>query len=350
MFKYIIPVGFIGSGSSACTDLLGEYKGITAPHGSFEYVFLHCPHGLFDLADQLTVGNTALRSDAALHAFKQTMQALNRGRWWVGHYADLIGSEFAAAVDELLAELIEVRPHFYWYEQEKFSTRDLPYLAWRKTVKLLSGGRKVLPLPLNYPEMWLAWPKHAEFTAVAQKFINRIAAAIAAKVPDATGIIMDQLLLPHNLWRFADYFNDDYAAIVIGRDPRDVFIANKYVWAKNNEPVPYPTVVEEFCRMYRRLRESVQPCSNARIFTYAFEDLIYNYEATVAQIERDLGLLSRQHIAPKTKFNPAISVNNTQLWRQNPVWQEEASIIARELSAYCYNFPYSFDADLSRTF
>ena len=53
MNKLIIPTGYMGSGSSAITDLICEFEGYEADNGTFEYVFLHCPNGLFDLEDKL---------------------------------------------------------------------------------------------------------------------------------------------------------------------------------------------------------------------------------------------------------------------------------------------------------
>lgn len=68
--KVIIPTGYMGSGSSAITDLASEYSECSNLHKSYEYVFLHCPNGLFDLEDKLLTGNNALRSDEALRSFE----------------------------------------------------------------------------------------------------------------------------------------------------------------------------------------------------------------------------------------------------------------------------------------
>ena len=49
MKKIIIPTGYMGSGSSAITDLLREYPVINTKNADFEYIFLHAPNGVFDL-------------------------------------------------------------------------------------------------------------------------------------------------------------------------------------------------------------------------------------------------------------------------------------------------------------
>lgn len=61
----------MGSGSSAVTDLLSEYSNVNCKNGDFEYVFLHCPDGVFDLEDKLLKGNNIIRSDDAIRKFKK---------------------------------------------------------------------------------------------------------------------------------------------------------------------------------------------------------------------------------------------------------------------------------------
>ena len=53
MRKIIVPIGYMTSGSSAVTDLVSEFANVNNDYGIFEYVFLHCPNGLFDLEDKL---------------------------------------------------------------------------------------------------------------------------------------------------------------------------------------------------------------------------------------------------------------------------------------------------------
>ena len=63
MRKIIISTGYMGSGSSAITDLVSEFEDVNNKHRDFEYIFLHCPNGVFDLEDKLLVGNNSIRSD-----------------------------------------------------------------------------------------------------------------------------------------------------------------------------------------------------------------------------------------------------------------------------------------------
>ena len=57
--RVIIPTGYMGSGSSAITDLLDGVDGFNVTRSNFEFVFLHCPNGVFDLEDKLLHANNA---------------------------------------------------------------------------------------------------------------------------------------------------------------------------------------------------------------------------------------------------------------------------------------------------
>ena len=82
MRKIIVPVSYMGSGSSAITDFVKEFENVNNEYGYLEYVFLHCPNGLFDLEDKLLIGNNALRSDEAIHSFLSRMKEFYDKKFW----------------------------------------------------------------------------------------------------------------------------------------------------------------------------------------------------------------------------------------------------------------------------
>ena len=162
-------------------------------------------------------------------------------------------------------------------------------------------------------------------------------------------IILDQMLLPHNVYRAEKYFDDNMECFVVNRDPRDVFILNKYVWTRNGNPVPFPTDVKEFCGYYKRLRAIEKRCDNIHVHIIQFEDLIYKYDEKINQILDILRLDETAHSKKKTMFNPQKSINNTQLFMLNK-YREEAKIIERELPEFLYDFPYINSTDVEKSF
>lgn len=344
----IVPIGYMGSGSSAITDLVSEFKGYEAKAGTFEYVFLHCPNGLFDLEDKLLVGNNTLRSDEALHSFYDTMkQMYDKKYWWVGHYKDIVGEKFLPATKEFVDGLIQCKPDFYWYYQENVNAKMYFKLVLNKLVSIATLKKVSLKKPLLYSEIWLSYVKPEEFYVKARTYLSEIFDMLGV---NDQNIILDQLLLPQNVNRIDNYFESNLKAFVVSRDPRDVFIINKYIWSARKEPVPFSTEVEEFCMQYRLLREMEKYTESDKVLYVRFEDLIYKYEDTVQYIMKFLGLTAADHIRKMEKFSPDVSINNTQLFRANEKYIEEGKRIEELLPEYIYAFPYENKANENKTF
>lgn len=346
--KIIVPTGYMGSGSSVITDLLSEVDGIDVSRGTFEYVFLHCPNGVFDLEDKLLIGNNAIRSDEALHSFLNTMKQLyDKKYWWVGHYNENIGKDFYSRTCKYVDDLAEFKTDYYWYYQENVNYKMVPRLVLNKVIKLLTGGKKRGKKPLLYPEMWISFTTPEKFYALSKDYIRDVLNMAGA---DKGSIVFDQLLLPFNLKRFDNYFDDNTEVFVVERDPRDVFISNKYYWPNMNESVPYPTDVDEFCEYYKKLRAMEDIPSNNHIHRVKFEDFIYNYDETVKHVFEILGISSEKHVRVKDKFKPEKSINNTQLFLKDKKYKDECDIIAYKLKDYLYDFPYSIDNGTKEVF
>lgn len=348
MNKIIIPTGYMGSGSSAITDLIQEFEGYEASHGSFEYVFLHCPNGVFDLEDKLLIGNNAIRSDEALHSFEAAMKELyTRKFWWPANYKKNLHPDFMKLTMDYIQKLVQYRPDDYWYSQEKLSPWMFVKMCVRKAFMIVSGGKLVLKRPLTYEQMTVSLPYPEEFYAASKEYLEQIFVCMGI---EEKNLILDQLLLPFNLWRMEHYFGENAECFVVERDPRDVFISNKYVWAaRDNNPVPYPTDVKEYCEYYKRLRSMEKQVDNPHVHRIFFEDLLYHYEESVAKVLAILGLKPENHVRARKYLDPERSIHNTQLFRKEE-YREEAKIMERELKEFLYDFPYEREIDIAKVF
>lgn len=124
MKKIIVPTGYMGSGSSAITDLISEFKDCQNEFKTYEYVLLHCPNGLFDLEDKLLIGNNAIRSDEAIRSFENQMQKLyNKKFWWVGNYQKIISPDFMKITKEYINKIQEFNFPGYWYTHEEVNAK-----------------------------------------------------------------------------------------------------------------------------------------------------------------------------------------------------------------------------------
>lgn len=336
MRKIIVPASYMGSGSSAVTDLISEFKNVNNRYGNFEYVFLHCPNGVFDLEDKLLVGNNALRSDEAVHTFLKTMKQLyNKKYWWVGNYQKRIGKEFYIRTEQYVDELSDFTFNDYWYYQENTNFRMFIKLAFNKMIKFVTIGKVKLKKPLLYEKNFFCYPDKEKFYKITKKYINDVLDMFDSSNQD---ILLDQLLLPYNLFRIDNYFDDNLKVIVVERDPRDVFLSNKYIWSQKNDTVPFSRDVKEFCKQYRMIRVMEKKSDSNKILRIKFEDLVYKYDETKNIIMNFLDYTEKDHVLPKSRFNPDVSIKNTQLFK-NKKYRKESKYIEKELSEYLYQFP-----------
>lgn len=348
MKKLIVSSGYMGSGSSAITDLLSEFESCVNDHKSFEYVFLHCPNGLFDLEDKLLYGNNAIRSDEAIRSFQEQMKKLyDKKFWWVGNYKKIIGPEFMDITNEFVDSITQYKFDGYWYTHEEVNLKMFLKLLLRKPFRIISKNKLFTDKVLKYNDgMKLTYIKPDEFYKKAQKYISDVLKII---VKDSDNVIMDQLLLPFNMYRVDNYFGNELKAIVVERDPRDVFILNKYIWDDKKIGVPFPKDVNEFCEFYKNMRESEHIIDSDKVLRVCFEDLIYNYEDSVKIISKFVGFNEKQHINKKTRLNPNLSIKNTQVFNGNIKYKKEVEIIEKKLTKYLYNFPYKLENKVENT-
>lgn len=348
--KLIIPTGYMGSGSSAITDLLSEFEGNSNVTGSHELVFLHCPHGIFDLEDQLLKSNNIYRSDISLKEFKKEMKALyNSKYWWAGNYKKEVSKNFMTYVEDLISTLIDFEYTGFWYMNEKTNINNLIPKLISLVLMKITNNRKWISMYLKKNKIRLSYIHEEKFYKCCNEFIFKIVEDLCEK--DCQNVVIDQLLLPYNLDRMGKYFYKGTAkAIVVERDPRDVFILNKYYWSQNHQQIPIPMDVLEFCRFYQAIREKENIFYSDDILRLSFEDLVYNYENSVNQLCKFLELDIKTHIHKLEKFNPKLSISNTQVFNAQPEWNDEATIIRRKLNKYCYEFPYLLKERKSQVF
>lgn len=347
MRNIIVSTGYMGSGSSAITDLVSEFKNCQNEYKSYEYVLLHCPNGLFDLEDKLLYGNNALRSDEAIRSFELQMKKLyDKKFWWVGNYKKIISPEFENITKEYISKIQQFNFNGYWYMHEDLNSKMFIKLLIIKPFKILFKNKYTFKKVLRYNDgMRISFIKNDNFYKLSHEYIYKVIDEIS-KGKD--NVVLDQFLLPFNLYRIDKYFDDKLKVIVVSRDPRDVFILNKYIWQEKNLCIPFPLDASEFCEFYKNMRESEHTCDSNKILRINFEDLIYNYDKELGKITKFIGFKSQDHICKRTRFNPDVSIKNTQVFRKNE-YKDEIKIIEKKLKNYLYQFPYEIDNEVKNT-
>lgn len=347
MDRIIVPTGYMGSGSSAITDLVSEFRDCQNEFKSYEYVLLHCPNGLFDLEDKLLRGNNAIRSDEAIRSFELQMDKLyNKKYWWVGNYEKIIGKNFKSLTKDYISKIQQFNYIGYWYMHEEVNSKMFFKLLLRKPFKILMGNKVKFKKILKYDDgMRVSFINDDEFYKYSHDYIYNL---IDEMSRGKDNVVLDQFLLPFNLFRVDNYFDDKLKVIVVERDPRDVFIINKYIWGERDLCVPFPLEVKEFCEFYKKMRESEKLSKSEKVLRVKFEDLIYNYDNELEKIMKFLNFGKEDHVNKKKRFNPEISIKNTQLFRDDK-YSEEIKLIEEKLKDYLYDFPKEINNNVRDT-
>lgn len=177
-----------------------------------------------------------------------------------------------------------------------------------------------------------------------EKFLNctrRYISQLFSSVCKGSNIVMvDQIVPSTNLKRVLRYF-DDIQVVIVDRDPRDIYVLEKYVWQDGI----IPNDVETFCKWfkYTRAHRKNELNDGSKVKFIQFEDMVYKYEETTSTLAGWLGLNLENHVKLKKIFNPAISVKNTPTWKRYPCDIKEIEYIENELEEYLYKFPKEFE-------
>ncbi len=327
----VVIGSYMGAGSSAFTDCLLDHENVSCPNGSFEYVFLYMPDGLFDLEDKLLFANNALRSDEALRSFRQAMRDVYENpTWGMGGYKKKVSPLFMDRVEEFIKEISLCSYEGFWYDHQLVSAASK--FIGRVIRKLkINDGRRFLRTCND--QMTVAFPMPEQFYGAARSFVSDV-----LSMPDENAkiAVFDQLLLPHNANRMGRYFPDDARMVISQRDPRDVFLLNKYYWRRQNEQIPFPYDPEVFCTYYRAMRESVPQLDSDRIRTFFFEDLVFNFDDTMDEMRSFLDMDLGAKRSEGAKFVPERSLRNIGIYFENERYAQEAAVIERLLPEYLY--------------
>ena len=146
-------------------------------------------------------------------------------------------------------------------------------------------------------------------------------------------IMVDGLIATHSLDDISTFF-DDLRIIIVRRDPRDVYLSEKYIWRTDT----VPREVADFCKWFR-VRMNSYNYQKSVVLNIRFEDLIFDYENTVSKIEHFSGINSNTHVARQKYFIPEVSRNNCRIWERYPNEKKNMKIIEKELSEWIY--PYT---------
>lgn len=157
-------------------------------------------------------------------------------------------------------------------------------------------------------------------------------------------MIYDHVLFPEQCSVVNRYFDDDFRLIIVDRDPRDIYLSDKYYWSTfkfGSQIMPMPRELDLFCDFWKAMHNRADKQRGQKnILFVQFEDLIYKYDETVKKIFDFCEIENSRHIAKKTIFDPNHSINNTQVFNLVEDSNVICEVIKNKLPELIYDFPY----------
>lgn len=357
--SYVAVTGYYCTGSSAIIDLLKEYNNVSiaSPIDSdYEHMAFYTQGALYDLSSILLSDNrSAYGSDMAINGFLDAAKRLNDNDFgWYGSYKKYYGNQYMEAVQTFINTIS--------YKKDRRSAAHTKYVRFSLIKAVMQIIAKILykrPITsfgkkfvFDDKDSYFSMPTREEFCEAAKHYTQSYLKMCSK---EAEINLFDHLLWPQQTDSIFDFMPDALKVIVVDRDPRDLYLLNKYYWHRppvsTSKPY-YPTEPAAFISEWRRTVS--RNIENDRVLVIHFEDLIYNYRDTVLRIEAFLDIDDKNHSAPYSKFEPERSIENTQVFTLSEEWKREVEQIAHELEDYLYPFPYVripdkklwFDTDL----
>ncbi len=335
--KLITCASYYGSGSSAITNILGEFDNIFYM-GDFEFRFIQDPDGVSDLEHQIVENHNRHNSGYALKKFKKNIDFLSStGK--IKKYERFFNNKFKLISYNYIDKLSLFKYDSVWHQDVKDKGLIYYFLdrVYNKllthTVGLVNHKPEKMYTLLKKDFTYATHPSQEYFLNCTKEYIHELF-SIANK-DNKEFVMADQLVPPSNLDRYFRYFNN-LKVFVVDRDPRDLYLLEKLYW--NGSIIPCYDI-KLFCQWFSYTREhrKNEDLNNSNRIFIQFENLIYNYEITLERIYKFVGIKEDHHIYKKKYFNPEISIKNTRLWEKHPQFGKDIKYIEENLKDYCYN-------------
>lgn len=333
--RIITCASYYATGSSAVTDLFSEFQNCSSV-GDHEFRFIHDPDGIRDLEYNLIENNNRHNTSNAIKRYLRFAKQFNGGIIRKG-YKRYMGDTFMKYTKEYIDSITELQCESWWY-YDRIERGHFFYLIDTIISNLfykIFKRKGITLLNLLHEEAYFSAIDKETFYKYTIDYIEKVISSM-----NRTGsefVMVDQLLPPSNLDSYLNYFND-IKVIVVDRDPRDIFILGNEEYRE--KIIPYKNV-QNYCQWYEIIRRhrKKETYDNDKVFFLNFEDLIYRYEEMSAKLIEFVGLDKKNHISPKSCFDPAVSINNTNLKIKFKKYKMEMEYIEEHLKEYLYKFP-----------
>lgn len=332
--------GFGETGSSVITDYLKEFNDVIV-NDLFEFTYVSGLDGLIDL--ERAVMHPHSRTTDSIYAIKRFLERVDRIKHDYklrGLSPDVLGNSASKFIDSITLT------KWHWEDCRKKDRYDIRYLL-RKFIQMKyvskwerKNGHRYSGWPLDEVRLSV---KPDNFYTAAKEHVDEVLKGLGMNQDGI--LVLDQPFSGNNPQACFPFFKDPYA-IVVDRDPRDLYVYGKTKLMGKFRFFPIDKV-EDFITYYKCTRKG-QPYSEAhsRVLNIKFEEIVYEYDATTAIIRDFLHL--PENPRPKSIFNPSMSIVNTQVFKRYRQFTEDVRKIEEALPDYLFDFSKYPEPDFSQ--
>ena len=327
--KVVTCAGYYGTGSSAITDLMREYTSVSCKT-DFEISIIYHYRGINNLYYHFIKNPVRDVSNIAIKEFQDICSFLAKSGTKMNYNLYFEGT-LEKAKNKYMNKICGTSYLYHFAEDFYQLPVPLKYIdrilkkMYQIMVHDMNNARVVgLIRPRNY---YLHTTDEEYFFQCTKEFFVDLFSRINIR----EYLMIDQLVPCSSIDLCSHYF-EDLKVVLVDRDPRDIYLSEKYVWHGSVAPT---SDVKTFCQWYQWNR-NLPGNTGTNILRIHFEDLIYHYSETVKRIENFIGLKEDDHKDKFKYFQPKVSVNNCRLWRKIDDEEDNLQYIKRELNQYLY--------------
>lgn len=332
--------GFGATGSSVVTDYLKEFDCVKVKD-DLEFAYVSVLDGLLYLERAVMMPyNRTVDSIYAIKRFEEMV--IHKKHTYETH--GLSPDFFEESAKKFINEITSTK--WFWLDGRKeYRYRSKYFLQaylLRKIIpkKEIKTGHRFDSWPLTEVRLSV---RPDNFYEAAKKHVDELMSAMGLNQDEM--IALDQPFPGNNPQACFPFYKDPYA-IVVDRDPRDLYVFGKTKLMGRMRFFPIEKV-EDFIIYYRCLRKG-QPYEqpNPQILRLRFEDMVYEYDKTTTKLRDFLHLPENPH--PKSIFDPSLSIANTQVFRRYPQYSDDVKKIEEELPEYLFDFSKYPEPDFNK--
>lgn len=336
--KIISVSGYGFTGSGAVLDLLRELNNSLVIEFR-ELQFLSDPFGISDLEYVLVDNITKHNADYYIKMFISNLTVNSNG---ITPYTDVFGDNYKKITTEYINSIIS----FSKIDRPYFENDVQPNLRISRINKINSYLKKILPsqrvrtlIKHSFPNLFEPiTPKTTYYSFPSNNFLrltrNYTSNLISSINNGFDYIVLNQLINASNPTRYLRYV-EDAKAIIVDRDPRDVYLENKIT----NHDKYMRMNVEEFVIYFKGIHAQSNLLYDeclANILFIRFEDLILKPHESNLSIASFLDLKIN---LTGSMLNTEISSKNIGLYKldENKKFTNDIQYIECHLKDYLYD-------------